>query len=105
MVGSTRTGTWFHPHWNSVPPVLEPGSTRTGTCHTRTVKMPCPTISKESLDNPERHQHFPSPKPILIGEAVQAVEYRIAILLPVQQVVEVYPYAEFPEGVVEAGIE
>lgn len=67
--------------------------------------MPCPAISKESLNNPERYQHFPSPKPILIGEAVQAVEYRIGIFFPVQQVVEVYPYAEFPEGVVKAGIE
>lgn len=57
------------------------------------------------LDNPERDQHLPSPEPVLVGEAVQAIENRVGIFLSMQDVVEIYAYTEFPEGVVQAGVE
>lgn len=41
----------------------------------------------------------------MVGEAVRAIQYRVGIFFPMQHVVEIYSYAEFPEGVVEAGIE
>ena len=41
----------------------------------------------------------------MVGEAVQAVEKRVGIRLPVQHIVEIYSYAEFPESVMNACIE
>ena len=41
----------------------------------------------------------------MVGEAVQTVENRVGIFLPVQEVVEVYSYAELPESVMNACIE
>ena len=59
----------------------------------------------DSLDNSERHQHLPSPEPVLVGEAVQAVEKRVSIRLPMQHIVKIYSYAEFPGSVMNAGVE